>query len=168
MRLDVWRIIVVNTFKSITLMASKLTAKQQRFVEEYQIDLNATQAAIRAGYSKKTAYSQGQRLLKHVEVQKALEIGREELSQTTQMSAAWVIDELRKRYNALVTADDQTGACKPLELIGKHFLAFPTKNIHTGLNDGPIVTRELTVIERARGVGWIIKEAERERAQTEH
>ncbi len=34
-----------------------LTAKQQRFVEEYLIDLNATQAAIRAGYSSKTAYS---------------------------------------------------------------------------------------------------------------
>lgn len=37
----------------------KLTAKQQRFVEEYMIDLNATQAAIRAGYSKKTARSVG-------------------------------------------------------------------------------------------------------------
>lgn len=36
-------------------MATKLTAKQQRFVDEYLIDLNATQAAIRAGYSEKTA-----------------------------------------------------------------------------------------------------------------
>lgn len=35
---------------------AKLTAKQQRFVDEYLIDLNATQAAIRAGYSRKTAY----------------------------------------------------------------------------------------------------------------
>ena len=35
---------------------AKLTAKQQRFCDEYLIDLNATQAAIRAGYSKKTAY----------------------------------------------------------------------------------------------------------------
>ena len=50
-----------------------LTAKQKRFCEEYLIDLNATQAAIRAGYSKKTAYSQGQRLLKNVEVQKYLQ-----------------------------------------------------------------------------------------------
>ena len=45
-----------------------LNEKQQRFCDEYLIDLNATQAAIRAGYSEKTAYSQGQRLLKHVEV----------------------------------------------------------------------------------------------------
>ncbi|MFR7383035.1 MAG: terminase small subunit, partial [[Clostridium] leptum] len=38
---------------------AKLTAKQQRFVDEYLIDLNATQAAIRAGYSEKTAFSIG-------------------------------------------------------------------------------------------------------------
>lgn len=52
---------------------AKLSAKQQRFVDEYLIDLNATQAAIRAGYSLKTAYSQGQRLLKNVEVQEYIQ-----------------------------------------------------------------------------------------------
>jgi phage terminase small subunit len=46
-----------------------LNAKQQRFASEYCIDLNCTQAAIRAGYSKSTAYSIGSRLLKNVEVQ---------------------------------------------------------------------------------------------------
>lgn len=45
-----------------------MTEKQQRFCDEYLIDCNATQAAIAAGYSKRTAYSQGQRLLKNVEV----------------------------------------------------------------------------------------------------
>ena len=47
-----------------------LNDKQKLFYKEYLVDSNATQAAIRAGYSKKTAYSQGQRLLKHVEGQK--------------------------------------------------------------------------------------------------
>ena len=42
---------------------AKLTEKQKRFVEEYLIDLNATQAAIRAGYSPKTAAEQGSQLL---------------------------------------------------------------------------------------------------------
>ena len=46
-----------------------LNDKQKLFYNEYLGDSNATQAAIRAGYSKKTAYSQGQRLLKHVEGQ---------------------------------------------------------------------------------------------------
>jgi phage terminase small subunit len=46
----------------------KMTAKQQRFCDEYLIDLNATQAAIRSGYSKKTAYAIGQENLKKVEI----------------------------------------------------------------------------------------------------
>lgn len=46
----------------------RLTKKQKRFADEYLIDCNATQAAIRTGYSEKTAYSQGQRMLKNVEV----------------------------------------------------------------------------------------------------
>ena len=49
-----------------------MTAKQERFVEEYLIDLNATQAAIRAGYSPKTANEQGARLLAKVSVQTAI------------------------------------------------------------------------------------------------
>jgi len=52
--------------------SAKLTARQARFAELYVLYGNATQAAIEAGYSKKTAYSQGQRLLKNVEIQKAI------------------------------------------------------------------------------------------------
>ena len=51
----------------------KLTAKQKRFCDEYLIDLNATQAAIRAGYSKKTAYSIGQENLKKPEISEYIE-----------------------------------------------------------------------------------------------
>jgi phage terminase small subunit len=50
-----------------------ITRKQQKFVNEYMADLNATQAAIRAGYSEKTAYSIGQRLLKNVEIRDEVE-----------------------------------------------------------------------------------------------
>lgn len=52
---------------------ANLTAKQQRFCDEYLIDLNATQAAIRAGYSKKTAYAIGVENLKKVELKKYIE-----------------------------------------------------------------------------------------------
>ena len=51
---------------------AKLTEKQQRFVEEYLVDLNATQAAIRAGYAVKTADVQGTRMLRNVKVQSAM------------------------------------------------------------------------------------------------
>lgn len=53
-----------------------LTPKQEKFCAEYLYDLNATQAAIRAGYSKKTAYSMGQRLLKNVEIQAKIKESR--------------------------------------------------------------------------------------------
>lgn len=56
-----------------------MNAKQRRFAEEYLKDLNATQAAIRAGYSERTAYSQGQRLLKHVEIKNAIKEVRESI-----------------------------------------------------------------------------------------
>ena len=52
---------------------AKLNDKQKRFVDEYLVDLNATAAAKRAGYSEKTAYSMGQRLLKKVEIQAAIQ-----------------------------------------------------------------------------------------------
>lgn len=51
---------------------AKLTAKQQRFVDEYLIDLNATQAAIRAGYSAKTAYSIGEENLRKPDISKSI------------------------------------------------------------------------------------------------
>ena len=53
-------------------MNAKLTPKQQRFVEEYLIDLNATQAAIRAGYSNKTAGQVGYENLRKPEIQQAV------------------------------------------------------------------------------------------------
>lgn len=71
-----------------------MNPKQQRFVEEYLIDLNATQAAIRAGYSAKTAYSQGQRLLKHVEIATAIGERCEKLSDKLEITAERVLREL--------------------------------------------------------------------------
>ena len=67
-----------------------LNDQHRQFVTEYLIDFNATQAAIRAGYSKKTAYSQGQRLLKHAEVQKALAAAKEARAERTTITAAMV------------------------------------------------------------------------------
>ncbi len=72
----------------------KLTPKQRRFIEEYLIDPNATQAAIRAGYSKKTAYSAGQRLLKNVEVAAVLNKAQKERSERTGITADSILRNL--------------------------------------------------------------------------
>lgn len=75
---------------------SDLTDKQQRFVEEYLVDLNATKAAIRAGYSKKTAEQYGHQLLKKTSVAEAVAAGRAKLSARVQITQERVIDELAK------------------------------------------------------------------------
>ena len=73
-----------------------LNEKQIKFAKEYCVDLNATQAAIRAGYSAKTAYSQGQRLLKHVEVSARIEKSQEKYRERYEITREKLIDELAK------------------------------------------------------------------------
>lgn len=78
-----------------------LAPKRQRFVLEYLIDRNATQAAIRSGYSVRTAASQGQRLLKDPLVRFALDKAIAEQSKRTKISADRVIEE----YWSIATAN---------------------------------------------------------------
>ena len=75
-------------------MIDKLTPKQQRFVEEYLVDLNATQAAIRAGYSVKTAYSIGQENLTKPEILATITKSRIEQSKRTEITQDWVLKKL--------------------------------------------------------------------------
>lgn len=71
-----------------------LTDKQKRFCEEYLIDLNATQAAIRAGYSTKTAEQTASRLLRNVKVKEYIAKRQKELSRSTEITQERVIKEL--------------------------------------------------------------------------
>jgi phage terminase small subunit len=73
-----------------------MTPKRERFIFEYLIDLNATQAAIRAGYSKKTAYSSGQRLLKNVEVAEAIHKANETILYELEITAERVLSEIAR------------------------------------------------------------------------
>lgn len=93
-----------------------LGEKRGRFVEEYLHDLNATQAAIRAGYSQKTAYSQGQRLLKDVEVSAAIAEAKTARSTRTRVDADWLLRRLADEVEADV-ADlyDENGSLRPVQ-----------------------------------------------------
>lgn len=71
----------------------KLTDKRRLFVFEYLVDLNATQAAIRAGYSKKTARSQGQRLLTKDDIQKEIQKRQKKHSNKLEITADRVLKE---------------------------------------------------------------------------
>lgn len=73
---------------------AKLTAKQQRFVEEYLIDLNATQAAIRAGYSKKTAKEVGCQNLTKLNIQEEIQKKIKNREKRTEITQDRVLKEL--------------------------------------------------------------------------
>lgn len=89
-----------------------MTKKQKRFVEEYLIDLNATQAAIRAGYSPKTANEQASRMLVNVSIQSLIAQAMAERSKRTGINQDRVIMELAKVafVNAadVINTDDAT------------------------------------------------------------
>lgn len=90
--------------------------KQRRFAQEYLIDLNATQAAIRAGYSAKTASSQGERLLRNVEVQRAVTEAKAARSEETGINAAWVLKRLAdESFADLADLYDELGRVKPVK-----------------------------------------------------
>jgi phage terminase small subunit len=75
---------------------TELTPKQARFVQEYLIDLNATQAAIRAGYSAKTAEQIGHQLLKKTSVAEAVAQAQAKLSEKTGITVERVLEEYAK------------------------------------------------------------------------
>lgn len=72
----------------------KLSAKRSRFVEEYLKDFNGSQAAIRAGYRKKSAKEIAARLLTIANIKKAVETGRERISQRVDFQISDIIREL--------------------------------------------------------------------------
>ena len=125
-----------------------MTDKQSVFVQEYMKDCNATQAAIRAGYSERTAYSQGQRLLKNAEVSQKLSAAMSERAGRTSLTADYVLQNLQEiaercmqKRPVMVKGEqvqdeegrnlwtfDAKNAIRALELLGKHQGMFTDKN----------------------------------------
>ncbi len=125
-----------------------MTKKQKKFADEYLVDTNATQAAMRAGYSKKSAYSQGQRLLKKDDVMTYIKAKAESIQDMTIADATEVMmyltSVLRGESNAEVVviegcgegvsearkvhkAPDEKERLKAAELLGKRYGIFSEK-----------------------------------------
>lgn len=93
-----------------------MTPKQSRFVDEYLLDLNATKAAIRAGYSKNTANEQAAQLLGKPEIIAAIDQAKAERALRTKINADWVLNRLVDEVTADV-ADlyDENNKLKPVK-----------------------------------------------------
>jgi len=103
---------------------AKLTTKQEAFCKEYLIDLNATQAAIRAGYSKDTAKEMGYENLTKPHVAEYIQKHMDRRSAETQITAEWVLKGIKETTIKAVADDNHAMAFKGYELAGKHLKLF--------------------------------------------
>jgi len=110
---------------------AKLTDKQEKFCYEYVLHLNATKAAINAGYSEKTAYSIGGENLRKPEIQARIRYMQDNLAETAQLSALRVLKEHEKiAFNdEEKTADKQKSLDSINNMLGYNA---PTKNEYSG------------------------------------
>ena len=94
-----------------------LTPRRALFVSEYVETGNATQAATVAGYSPRTAYSQGSRLLTFVEVQQAIETERQTLRARVELDQDMILGELLSLYREARSAGSYSAAARCLQLV---------------------------------------------------
>ncbi|MFP3322080.1 terminase small subunit [Planococcus sp. SIMBA_160] len=130
----------------------KFTAKQQMFIDEYLVDLNGTQAAIRAGYSEKTARTTAAKLLAKGNIRARIEELKKTRADRLELDAYWVLKRLMDISDRAMQQEpvmefdyveqrlvptgeyqfDSSGANKATELIGKHLGMFKETVKHEG------------------------------------
>lgn len=102
--------------------AKTLTPKQQRydrFVSEMLVDGNVTRSAKAAGYSEKTAYSQGHRLLKNVEIANAIKAGQKDIAKRNELTIDDIIKELEEARTAALAAESPQSSAAVAATMGK-------------------------------------------------
>ena len=147
-----------------------LTAKQEQFCKEYVIDLNGTQAAIRAGYSEKTANRIASENLSKPDITTRIQELMDERSKRVEITADYVLGTIQETIERCKQAVpvmefdhsekkmvetgeykfEHNGVLKGCELLGKHLKLFTERLEHTGKDGGPIETKDLTAEEAYR------------------
>lgn len=140
-----------------------MNEKHQRFVAEYLVDLNATQAAIRAGYSPKTAHVQGSQLLDNPKIAAAIAAGKSKQLAKAEITAQRVLDEIgRLAFSDVRGLFDADGNLKPIHTLTDEqaaaiaSLEVIKKNAEAG--DGKIDTvHKLKVWDKTRSLEMLAK-----------
>lgn len=162
-----------------------LTDKQEAFVREYLIDMNATQAAIRAGYSKKTAKNIGNENLTKPDIQKALQTAMNKRAERTEIDQDYVLNTIQEVIERCMQAHpvlDRRGrqvyvetpdgdelpaytfmpmaVLKGTEQLGKHLGMFKEIVEHSGKDGGPIDVRDVDKVDTARKLAYLLRQGE--------
>lgn len=137
-----------------------LNDKQKQFCEEYIIDLNGTQAAIRAGYSKKTANEQAAQLLAKLSIQEYIQKIKNKRSERVKYSQDELMRDILEVKNRCMQANpvldkegnetgiwkfDSNGANKALDMLAKHVGFYETDNKQKAFNVS--INREAVEVE---------------------
>lgn len=137
----------------------KLTPKQARFVDEYLIDLNATAAARRAGYSERNADKIGPELLGKTRVMAAINERLKERSERTEVTQDFVVGNLKEIVKRAMNHEDpqfMQAANKSLDLLGRHLGMYKDKTEISGPNNGPVLVMgaemDAEALKRAREI----------------
>lgn len=125
---------------------SKLTDKMARFVEEYLIDLNASQAVLRAGYKTRNQDKMGTQLLQHPLVKEAVEARLQERRERVVVDQDYVLNNLVSIVEA-TKGGNPAAALRGLELLGKHLGLYRDKQEISGPDGGAIEMHQKKVEE---------------------
>ena len=133
---------------------AKLSAKQQAFIDEYLIDLNGTQAAIRAGYSSHTAHEQGAQLLARLSIRAHVDAALAERSRRTGINADRVIRELARiaLANPLDVINTVTGEVLPDADRNDTAAIQSVKVKTTPTKNGDIQEREIRIADKTKAL----------------
>ena len=144
-----------------------MTPKQKLFVKEYLVDLNATRAAISAGYSEKTACEQGSRLLRNVQIQAEVNKRAAKITEKLDISTEYILGMIKQtieRCSQGVEVVDREGnptgewkedsfaVLKGCELLGRYRKLFTDKVEHSGQIEN--VTFDATHVSDEQLAAW--------------
>lgn len=124
----------------------KLTAKQEAFVREYLVDLNATQAAIRAGYKKANANIVASQNLAKPYITERIQELMDKRSRKTEITADFVLETIRDTVAAAQNDNQHQHVLKGCELLGKHLKLFTDKTELTGADGEALMPATIQLV----------------------